>query len=165
LTGGVAASGIVVQQKDAPPLRISTVAAHFTRKQTKVRTFNALYGRSDITATGWLSPFDVILSALLGDDETILGDLTLTSKSIDLDEFSGEDFPFALDVALFLDLKKLTYKKKVFPNVKGSARFKDNKLTLTDVTADALRYVEASLSSLATPAKPEFPKIRRRKER
>jgi hypothetical protein len=163
LTGGVAASGIVVQQKDAPSLQISTVAAHFTRKETEVRTFNALYGRSDIAAIGWLSPFDVILAALLSDDETILGDLTLTSKLIDLDEFSGEDFPFALDVGLFLDLEKLVYRKQTFPNVKGSARFKDNKLTLTDVTADALRYVETSISSLTTPTKPRFRRIRRQK--
>ena len=164
LTGGVAASGIVVQQKDVPPLQISTIAAHFTPKETEVRTFNALYGRSDVAAIGSLSPFDVILGALLGDNETILGDLRLTSKSVDLDEFSGEDFPFALDVGLFLDLKKLVYRKQVFPNVKGSARFKDNKLTLTDITADARRHVETSLSSLTTPANRTFRPIRRRKE-
>lgn len=164
LTGGVAASGIVVDPTDAPRLEISTLAAHFTPKETEVRTFNALYGRSDIAASGSLSPFSVILDALLGDDETILGDLRLTSKLMDLDEFSDEDFPFALDVGLYLDLEKLVYKKQAFANVKGSARYKDNKLTLTDVVADAQRYVETSLSSLMQPLDRPFRKIRRRKK-
>lgn len=67
---------------------------------------------------------------------------------IDLDEFSDEDFPFKVDVGLFLDLKKLKYRKQVFSNVKGSARFTDNKLTLTDVMADARRHLRTSLLSL-----------------
>jgi len=161
LTGGIAASGIVVRPSDAPSLQISTIAVSFAPKKTEVRTFHSTYGRSDISATGSLSPFDVILDALLGDDETITGDLKLTSKFIDMDEFSDEDFPFKVDVGLFLDLKKLTYslkklkklkklthKKQVLSNLKGSARYKDNQLTLTDVKTDARRYVQTSLSSL-----------------
>lgn len=148
LTGGIAASGIVVRPSDAPPLEISTIAVSFAPKETEVRTFHSTYGRSDISATGSLSPFDVILDALLGDDETITGDLKLTSKLIDMNEFSDEDFPFKVDVGLFLDLKKLIYKKQVLSNLRGSARYKDNKLTLTDVVADAQRYVQTSLSSL-----------------
>ncbi|MBT8469575.1 MAG: hypothetical protein KJN97_12580, partial [Deltaproteobacteria bacterium] len=148
LTGGIAASGIVVRPSDAPPLQISAVAVSFAPKKTEVRMFHATYGRSDFAATGSLSPFDVILDALLGDDETITGDLKLTSKFVDMNEFSDEDFPFKLDVGLFLDLKELKWRTQVFKNVRGSARYKDNKLTLTDVMTDAKRHVRTSLSSL-----------------
>lgn len=156
LTGGIAASGIVVRPSEAPPLQISAVAVSFAPQKTEVRTFHATYGRSDFAATGSLSPFDVILDAFLGDDETITGDLKLTSNLVDMNEFSDEDFPFKVDVGLFLDLKKLMYKKQVLSNLRGSARFKDNKLTLTDVMADAHRYVQTSLSSLIKSPDPTF---------
>ena len=41
-------------------------------------------------------------------------------------------------------------------NPAGLARFKDNKLTLTDVMADAHRYVHTSLSSLIKSPDPTF---------
>lgn len=145
LTGGIAASGIVVRTSEGPPAQISAASLVFTPEATVIRVFHATFGQSDIALRGSVSPFNLVIAG----NETIVGEVELKSKWINWDDFeSDEEFPLDVDVRLSLEIEKLTYRNLVLSRLRGKGRF-NGELILTDVKAGSgRRYVETLLSEL-----------------
>ena len=160
LKGDIRATDLVYRAKDAPPVQVKSAHLVLSPQATKVEAFRANLGRSDVALSGSLSPF----TAFLSDEQTIVGNLQLKSQAIYVDDFlsekedeqaTGETTPFLLpehvNAKLVLDVGKLTYGELLLSNLKGTARVRRRKLTLSDVRANALGGSMKLSGSVATP--------------
>jgi len=160
LTGDMRVTDVVYRAKNAPPVQIRDAHVVLSPAATKVESFHATLGRSDMALAGSLSPF----TAFLSDDRTIAGDLRLKSRAIYVDDFLSEAadeqaaqettpflLPAQLDAKLMVDVKRLTYGDLVLSDLQGSARLRNRKLILSDVKAHALGGAMKLSGTLATP--------------
>ena len=160
LNGNIRVTDIVYRAKDAPPVQINDAHVVLSPKATKVKTFRATLGRSDVALSGSLSPF----TAFLDDGQTIVGNLQLKSRAIYVDDFLSEEedeqaaqettpflLPDQIDAKLAVDVKKLTYGELVLSNFQGTARVRRRKLTLSNVKADTLGGSMKLSGTVATP--------------
>ncbi|MBW2719569.1 MAG: hypothetical protein JRD94_13795, partial [Deltaproteobacteria bacterium] len=151
---------VVYRAKDAPPVQVKSAHVVLSPRATKVEAFHASLGRSDVALSGSLSPF----TAFLSDDQTIVGNLRLKSRAIYVDDFLSEEgdkqsgqettpflLPDQVDAKLAVDVGKLTYGELVLSNLKGTARIRRRKLTLSNVRADALGGSMKLSGTVATP--------------
>lgn len=148
LTGWMTATALAYLPENEPHVRVSAASLSFAPRATKVDSLFATYGRSDLRVKGTLSP----LTAMLRPNRPVVGNLALDSRFFDLDEFLEADFvdiPPNLDITIPAKVKKLLYKKLVFPDMRGVVLIKDGEASLTDVRSDAGRkHAEAILSAL-----------------
>jgi hypothetical protein len=160
LHGDIRVTDVVYRAKDAPPVQVKSAHVVLSPRATKVEAFHASLGRSDVALSGSLSPF----TAFLSDDQTIVGNLRLKSRAIYVDDFlseggdeqaNQETTPFLLpdqvDAKLAVDVGKLTYGELVLSNLKGTARIRRRKLTLSNVKADTLGGSMKLSGTVATP--------------
>jgi len=157
LEGSISVSDVLYRAKDTPEVKVPKAQLTLGPKRTTIDAFDAVLGRSEISLKGSVSP----LLSLLEEDETIEGDLKLSSRAIYVDDFltegdeTTEDAPFLIpsnvDAKLSVDVAKLVYGELELKNLRGAARVRDRKLILSGVRADALGGVMKLSGVVATP--------------
>lgn len=133
-------------------MTIEKANLNFSPKFLDLSAFDAQIGKTDIHMTGKLTNF--IAYALK--NETIHGNLNLTSNLIDLNEFMGSpdkadtaknadtsklntvEIPKNVDFTLTSKIKKLNYDKLEITNISGAIKVIDGKVLMDDVFMNLL---------------------------
>ena len=147
-SGWMNATAFAYLPENAPHFRVSAASLSLGPRATKVDSFYGTYGSSDLKVKGTLSP----LTTVLRPDAPVVGNLTLDSQFINLDDFLEGDvaeIPQTLDITITATAIKLQRKKIVLSDMKGVVLIKDGEVKLTKVRSDTQRKkVEALLDSL-----------------
>lgn len=149
-TGLVEILNFFYKSEDLPQgIKIEKASMEFSPKYLTLNAFDALLGKSDLHLDGKIENF-------LGytfRDETLSGNFTFSSNTLDLNEFltesSGEttttettatesaeggyDLPSNIDFALNSSINKVLYEDLEITDVVGGISIKDGKLNLNDI--------------------------------
>jgi len=173
-SGNFGITGMNYSSKDMKqPVMINTLQMSFNPQRVALNSFVAKIGKSDFNASGSLDNF----LAYAIKDEVLRGSLNLTSSTIDLNEFMGEetttaetttvkdttqlavlDIPANIDFTMMANIGNLIYQNLTIKNVAGKLVIKDKAIRMQDV---AMNLLDGSLNmsggySSADIKKPTF---------
>lgn len=141
--GGVQMSRVVLRSSAIPQsVALDTVALRLTPRTAELTTLVARIGNSDLRATGSV---DNLLGFALR-DEDLRGTATVNSSRFDLDDWRSNDkrtdvipVPPHVDFALKASADRVSYGALALTNVRGDLRVKDERVTVDNLSMDALR--------------------------
>jgi uncharacterized protein involved in outer membrane biogenesis len=134
-----------------PPVKINTAHLDFTPKYANLSNLDMKMGNSDFQANGRLENY----IAYVLKDETLKGELNLTSTLINVNDFTGEEtgaetpaqetsadtsaviVPKNINFKLNANIKKVTFDDIILDNVKGVIRTENGKLSFNNIAMNA----------------------------
>ncbi|MDR0871897.1 MAG: AsmA family protein [Prevotellaceae bacterium] len=158
--GDLTLSNFTYTTSDLPPVKITTAHLNFTPKYANLSNLDMKMGNSDFQANGKLENY----IAYILKDETLKGELNLTSTLINVNDFTGEDdaaapaqqetakpaettaastdtaaieVPKNISFKLNANIKKVTFDNIVLDNVKGIIRTENGKLSFNNIAMNA----------------------------
>ncbi len=157
-------------------MTISTAKASFTPKSINLNAFESKVGQSDFAATGKLSNY---LNYALMPNEVLVGNLSLTSNNILVDEFmttteteseaitdstSTEEesydtsIPKNIDFVMNANLKKIEYDGLLLTDAKGALIIKDGILDMNNLSTKTLggKIIFNGVYDTKEPSAPKF---------
>ncbi len=146
--GNVTISDFVFSSEEiVNPINISEATVNFKPGTAYLKSFNAVTGKSDLSATGSLKN---LLGFLLS-DKKLQGNFNVNSNSFTVSDFMVEDtsegdnngtteekplkIPSFLDATINANAKTVIYDNLKLKDVKGELRIKDENATLYNVTS------------------------------
>ena len=147
-SGTISASNVIYEGKNSPEeIKINTALLNLTPKSFKLSNFNMILGKSDLRANGDLTN---VVSYLLSNG-ILNGRLNLSSNYFDVNPYISKseqktdsskmqavDLPDNISFTANAGFNKLIYDNLTMENVKGTIELKDQKLNLTNLTANLL---------------------------
>ena len=147
-SGTISASNVIYEGKNSPEeIKINTALLNLTPKSFKLSNFNMVLGKSDLRANGDLTN---VVSYLLSNG-ILNGRLNLSSNYFDVNPYISKseqktdsskmqavDLPDNISFTANAGFNKLIYDNLTMENVKGTIELKDQKLNLTNLTANLL---------------------------
>ncbi len=147
-SGNISVSNIIYQGTNSPEeIKITNGSLNLTPKSFKLANFNMILGKSDLKADGDLNN---VVSYLLSNG-ILDGRLNLSSNYFDVNPFMSEgeqktdtakikavDLPENINFTANASFKKLIYDNLTMENVKGAIELKNQRLSLSNLTADLL---------------------------
>lgn len=148
LKGALAISGFQFKSEDMPDVKIQTAKMDFTPQNVYLRSMSVMLGENDLQASGTLSN---MLGWFLRDD-VLSGSLQINSNYLNLNDFMSDESTASADTAPMmafeipknLDLKMIAFGKKILfsklsmSNAKADLDVKNGKLTINNLSANAL---------------------------
>ncbi len=147
-SGTLKVNDMLYKSADMPDVQIQNAALTFTPQYANLTGLDVNIGKNDLHATGRLENF--IGYALK--DQTLKGQLNLTSNYLNANDFLSDDtaeadttastgdiiIPKNIDFALNANMKQIVYDKINVTNLVGGMTVRNGILTLNDVNANAL---------------------------
>lgn len=147
--GNITISDFVFSSEEiVNPINISEATVNFKPGTATLKSFNAITGKSDLSATGSLKN---LLGFLLS-DKKLQGNFNVNSNSFAVSDFMVEGtsegnnngtteekplkIPSFLDATINANAKTVIYDNLKLKDVKGELRIKDENATLNNVTSD-----------------------------
>ena len=145
--GDLSLNNFVYTASDLPAVHVNTANLDFTPKYANLSNLDAKIGSCDFQANGKIENY--IAYALK--NETLKGDLNLTSTLINVNDFTGSEtaetsdepaasvveIPKNINFNLNANLKKVTFDKIVLENLKGIIKTENGKLSFNNLSMSA----------------------------
>ena len=146
--GDLTLTNFTFNSADMLPVLINKASLNFTPRYVNLTAFDLKMGNNDIQATGRLENF----IAYVLKDQTIKGELNVTSTLLNVNDFMGEEetattadeepmsviiIPKNIDFNLSANFKKVTFDAMILENIKGNIRVKNGILHINNASMNA----------------------------
>jgi len=169
-SGTLSLAGIIYKSAGYPDVLVNNLALNFTPKFVEMTDMNLRFGKTDISARGRLENF--IAYALK--DKTLKGNLTMSSKQMDINELMGNssssgqsdttamqafEIPKNIDFILQAAIQKISYDKMNFENASGKILINNGKIDFNGLRMNAFGGVIETDGYYSTAVDPKKPDI------
>ncbi|MEN9917710.1 MAG: hypothetical protein RL662_146 [Bacteroidota bacterium] len=172
-SGSLKVNDMTYKSQGMQDVVINNAGLDFSPQYVNLSSLNVKIGKNDVAATGRLENF--IAYALK--DQTLKGQLNLTSTYFNLDDFMGAEtatasnanttasttdnfiVPTNIDFALNAKMNQVIYERINITNLTGSISVQNGTITMQDVSANVLGGSAKLTGSYSTAQDPKNPKV------